>query len=75
MIFRINPQNYGSDRNYLGPGADGGAGGFLKGAPQPVPIVAHIATRSIILNNLFFIAVNVYRDNIGKKVFVCKITN
>jgi hypothetical protein len=46
-----------------GAGAPGGAGGFLTDAPQPVPIVVHIAARSIILNNLFFIAVSVYRYN------------
>ena len=57
---------------YLGPGAPGGAGGLRNGAPQPVLIVVHIAARSIMLNNLFFIAVNVYRYNMSKKGFVCK---
>lgn len=42
---------------YLGgAGAPGGAGGLRNGAPQPAPIVAQIAARSIMLNNLFFIA-------------------
>ena len=55
---------------YLGPGAPGGAGGFLNGAPQPVAKAPHIAASNTMLINLFFIAVNVYRYNIGWEGFV-----